>query len=250
MSTTELTCSHCGAALREADLDVRQGTATCRFCGALTRLPAEPAIVPFPAPPVVSLPVPVPESAAARPKVPRPESVAYSLTANGIQLTYRWFSPILFFLLFFCIAWDGFLVFWYSMGIAGAGQMGAAALIFLLFPICHVAVGIGLTYFVLAGFLNRTWIDATRDGLRVRHGPVPWRGNKTLAAENIDQLFCSFSGQNSESSHSYCVSVLLKDGRKEKLISMLHADDEARYIERTIEEFYGMEHHPVAGELA
>lgn len=249
MSATQLSCSHCGAALREADLDVRHGTATCRFCGALTPLPPESPSEPLPAPPAPS-PAPVSQSAVVRPKVPHPDSVACSVTAGGIQLTYRWFSPILFFLLFFCIAWDGFLIFWYSMGIGAGGQIGAAALLFFLFPICHVAVGIGLTYFVIAGFLNRTWIDATRDELRVRHGPVPWKGNKTLAVEDVDQLYCSFDGQNSQSSHSYCVSVLLKDGRKEKLISMLHADDEARYIERTIEDFLGLEHRPVAGELA
>jgi hypothetical protein len=31
------------------------------------------------------------------------------------RASWRWFTPSVIFLVFFCIAWDSFLIFWYSM---------------------------------------------------------------------------------------------------------------------------------------
>jgi hypothetical protein len=188
-------------------------------------------------------------SEGVRRKVPRPGSIQYSESPEGIRLARRWFTPGLIFLLFFCIVWDGFLVFWYSMAIGGAGPPGFFSWIFILFPICHVAVGIGLTYFVIAGFLNRTLIDVSRDELRVWHGPVPWKGNVRLDVERIDQLYCSFT-QSSKGAQSFGVNVLLKDGRQLKLCSMLSSADEGRYLVRAIEDYLGLQHSPGAGAIA
>ena len=46
-----------------------------------------------------------------------------------------------------------------------------------VFPLVHVAVGVGLTYSVLATLFNRTEVELTADSLRVRHGPIPWKGS-------------------------------------------------------------------------
>lgn len=246
MATTQLKCNNCGAALGEADIDFRRGTATCPFCGGRTSLPAESSAS---VPPVgATTPPATATQPGVRRKVPRPDSVAYSETVGGIRLTYRWFTPALFFMLFFCIAWDGFLVFWYSMGIGFQGPNWPFALLFFVFPIAHVAIGVGLTYTVIAGFLNRTQIEMTRDELSVTHVPVPWKGNKRIPAGNVEQLFSSLN-VGSKGAQMFAVNALLKDGRKEKLVAMLHEADEARYIERTIEDYFGWDHQPVAGAL-
>jgi len=199
--------------------------------------------------------VPAPAgSSAPRAKVPQPNSISREETNDGLRLVFRWFSPVLFFLAFFCVGWDGFLVAWYSMGIIGGvnGAPGPMEILFFVFPIAHVAVGIGLTYFTIAGFLNRTWIDVTPDTLQVRHGPVPWKGNATLPVSELDQVYSSMQSSQSNQSGpgTCCVSALLKDGRTVKLVSTLHSADEARYLGRAIEDYLGLEHHPVAGELA
>jgi hypothetical protein len=238
-------CTQCGAAFRDADLDVRGRTATCRFCGAVTELPPEPVSEPLP-------PAAQPENTIVRPKVPRPNSIVLDQTASGIRLTYRWFNPMLIFLACFCIAWDGFLVAWYSMGLGGFfnGAPGPMAWLFFLFPIGHVAVGVALTYYTLAGFVNRTLIDVSHDELQVWNGPVPWKGNKTLSAADVDTIYSTLNvGRSRNNQNLFCVSALLKDGRTATIISSLPSAQEARYIERTIEEFLGLQHHHVAGEL-
>ena len=205
---------------------------------------------------VESVPRPAPaERAAETPKVPRPNTLQLIESFDQLQLVRRWFTPGLFFLLFFCIAWDGFLVFWYSMAFGvGGGMPGPGKWLFVLFPIAHVAVGVGLTYFVIAGFLNRTVVTVTRESIQVRHFPVPWRGNKTVDLNEIDQVYCTMNvattNQRGRSSQpGFCVNLLFKDGLSDKLVGMLSSADEARYIVRSIEDFYGWQHHPVAGEI-
>jgi len=238
-------CTQCGAAFRDADIDVRGRTATCRFCGAVTELPPESV-------PEQPLPAAQPAVASVRPKVPRPNSIALDQTSSGIRMTYRWFTPMLIFLACFCVAWDGFLVVWYSIGIGGAfiGAPRFVSLLFMLFPIGHVAVGVALTYYTLAGFLNRTLVDISQDELRVWHGPVPWKGNKLIPVAELDTIFSTIKlGGSQKTQGLFCVSALLKDGRTETLLSGLPSAQEPRYIERTIEEFLGLQHHAVAGEL-
>lgn len=95
-----------------------------------------------------------------------------------LVIRFRWFRWIAVFLVFFCIAWDGFLVTWYTVGLTSG-----APLIALVFPILHVAVGVGMTYYTLALLVNRTRIAIEGGRLRVRHGPLPWRGVDVDASE-------------------------------------------------------------------
>jgi hypothetical protein len=89
MATTQLMCGQCGAAFREIDLDDRRRIATCPFCGALTTLPAESTAEPSSAPQATGTATPPRDS--VRTKVPRPDTITCSETADGITLTYRWF---------------------------------------------------------------------------------------------------------------------------------------------------------------
>ncbi|MBS0264094.1 MAG: hypothetical protein JSS02_19315, partial [Planctomycetes bacterium] len=112
-----------------------------------------------------------------------------------------------------------------------------------------VAIGVALTYSVIAGFVNRTVIEVTHGLLTVWHGPIPWRGNQTLRVDDIDQLYCALKGGKGRKAPGSAVHVLYKDGRQQELCSVLSSIDEARYVVRTIEEYLGLVHQPVAGEI-
>ena len=62
-----------------------------------------------------------------------------------------------------------------------------------VFPIAHVAVGVGLTYYTVAGFVNSTVLRVSEGQLAVRQGPFPWPGNRTLHTSDLDQL-CNSPG--------------------------------------------------------
>jgi hypothetical protein len=180
------------------------------------------------------------------PSAPRPQSVTVESKYDSLNIVYRWWSFKYLFLVVFCIAWDSFLVFWYSMVSQGAPW------IMILFPIGHVAVGVGLTYYTIAGFMNRTFITINQQWITVTHGPLPWIGNKRIDRIQVGQLYAEeLRSQSSRggTSFQYLLNIILRDNTKLKLLAGLPSPDIALFIEQTIEEYLQIEDKPVTGEI-
>ncbi len=161
-----------------------------------------------------------------------------------LSLSWRWFSPGKhLFMLIFAVGWNSFLVFWYQ-----AVSQGGAPWLFYVFPLVHVAVGVSMAYGALTGLVNRTTITVGDRELTVRHGPLPWRGNHTIAHRDVAQLFCQKHMTKNKSAHTFAVHAQLQD-RELELVSNLPEARQALYIEQLIEGALGIEDAPVAGEL-
>jgi hypothetical protein len=167
-------------------------------------------------------------------------------TMEGPRFSYRWFSPGFIFLAIFALFWDGFLVFWYSIATSQE-----APLMMLLFPVVHVAVGIGVTYTALAGFYNRTLVCVGGGKLTIRHTPLPWPGNRELQAADLTQLYSEERIIRSRNGVQlkYQLNAITRENRKVALLRNLTAPDQVRFLERTIEESLGITNAPVQGEL-
>src|SRR5262245_34370871 len=78
------------------------------------------------------------------------ELASYRTAAGApreVTIEWRWFRPAQhLFALLFAVCWDAFLVFWYTT----AAVSGGPWLVFV-FPLIHVAVGVGITYGALSG---------------------------------------------------------------------------------------------------
>jgi len=227
-----LKCPACGSFFRSEDLDTARGVLTCRYCRALTLFRAPPSATP---------------GFVARPEVPLPQRVTLEDTlGGGIVIRRRWFQGSFVFLAVFCTIWFGFLAVWYTVTLKSG-----APILFSLFPVVHVVVGLFLGYFTLAGFLNTTTIAAGDEKLAVRHGPIPWRGVPELAASRITQLYCKeriHRGKNS-STTSYEVWAALDEGQPRKLVSRLSEPEQALFIEQRIEKALGLADRPMPAEL-
>ena len=158
-----------------------------------------------------------------------------------------WFGHHVWFLIFFALIWNGFLVGWYALAFGQA----EAPLIMKLFPIGHVAVGLGLIYFIIATFLNRSDIRISPLAVEVRHGPMKWPGNKKVAVDAIKQLYVEEHVTNTKNgqSVSYRVNVLTQASRRIKLVTGLKDRAQALFIEKKIEEVLALPDEAVAGEL-
>ncbi len=154
------------------------------------------------------------------------------------QISWRWFELQHIFLAFFCIAWDSFLIFWYSMALHGG------PLIMIIFPIAHVAVGVGLTYYTLAGFLNRTTVQIGRRELVIRHGPMPWFSNRNINANdlrevNVNNTSTTNGPFNRQNVPAYRVDAVTSSGRTIPLL-MLKSEDQARFVKQQIQERFAI----------
>jgi hypothetical protein len=183
----------------------------------------------------------------SRPKVPIPERFVIDEDGDGITVRWRWFRPVHIAMLFFCVAWDSFLVFVYT-------ETSGAGWIAFVFPVGHVAVGIGLTYYTLASLVNRTAVRATRDAVAIRVGPVPWIGSCTIARAEIDQLYVEDMTKTQNSSKgapapAYVLNMIDRNGRKRRLVSGFDQAEQARWLEIELERRLGIVSQPVAGEV-
>lgn len=180
-------------------------------------------------------------------EISQPKQVSIFKEGMTLNLVQNWFSLKYLFLLFFCIAWDSFLIFWYAIALSEG-----APWIMSVFPLAHVAVGVGLSYYTLAGLLNRSIVSVNQSEFSIRHGPLPWIGNITLRSSEIDQLYCQEEYNRGKNGvyYTYQLSALLKNGRKIKLLSNLDSAEVVLYMERQIEDWLSIKDRPVVGEMS
>jgi hypothetical protein len=232
MELTVLKCPSCAAALDADAIDSARSFATCRHCKSLISLTRPGTPSPMPGP---------------RQPVPLPEKFKLSSSGSSLRIEWRWWSPAYIFLFLFCIAWDSFLFFWYSMALGGP-----APVFFMLFPIVHVAVGVGLTYLCLAGFFNRTVVKVDNRVLRVRHGPLPWPGNVDWSVNDLRQFFVRSQTHRGKhgSNETFDVVAVPAEGRRRPLLKRLPSQDQAIFVEQELERFLSIQDEPVPGEIS
>jgi len=97
-----------------------------------------------------------------------PEQMRLQNHGSHIEITRKWFGLQTIFLTGFALIWDLFLLFWYDKVL-----QNDAEIIFNLFSLLHVGVGVGLTYYVIASWFNKTHICVSNLQLAIRHRPIP-----------------------------------------------------------------------------
>jgi hypothetical protein len=219
-------------------IDLAKGVARCVQCGTVFDLAGRKG----PELGVTQLPV------RPAPRVPMPKKFKVEEEPGLLRISWRWFSPVLILLTFFCLFWDSVLVLWYTLAIFARDT----PIFFLVFPILHVMVGVGLTYRVIAGYFNTTRVEVTRRSLSIVHGPLPWKGNHTLEASGLKQLYCKQNvskGKNDSETITYELKALTRDGQTLTLLDGLEEAQQALYLEDQLERRLGIENVPVPGEL-
>lgn len=230
----KLICAACNFDIPADDINIHLGIAKCRQCASvfnfLDRLDAVSA------------------ESARRQRAAVPVPPRYQVESWGKELTIRkrWYKPFLFLMAFFCVVWNGFLVAWYTIAL-GTG----APWIVKLFPLIHVAVGVGLTYATVCGFVNNTVIRVAGMTLSVRHGPLPWFGNRTLGTSELKQLYCTRTLRRNRRSVSerYALNAVLAQGQKVELLGHDLDEEQALFLEQRIEDHLGIRDERVPGQI-
>jgi hypothetical protein len=228
----QVQCEKCNAVIVPENLDLLRNLAKCDACGNVFNCAAQ-------------LNALGDDGSSARDKIPMPKGIRLFRRANGLRILRRWFSAKVFGLLFFCLFWDGFMVVWFSIAIKQRIWPMAA------FGSIHGLVGVGLTYFTLAGFLNTTTITVINGLLQIRHAPMPVPGNRQIKADSLRQLYTNrivHHGKNG-TSISYELRAQTNDGRDEKVLGNLDSENQSLFIEQEIEEFLGIKDRAVLGEV-
>lgn len=226
------------------DLDRRLGIVSCRHCGAIYDLTRTDQRVSEETDGSQSSMKEKMERAPAA----LPERFSVELGRGDLlRIRWRWFKPVAFFLLFFCLGWDGFLLAWYTTGVASNTEL---SLLFFVFPLGHVAVGVGLTYYTAALFLNRTTVTVKRHELRVSHSPLPWAPSPRIPVRDLEQIYIErkVSHNDSGTSVTFQLMAVTRTHTGQKLVGGLSELGQALYLEQEVERVLGVRDRPVAGE--
>src|SRR5262245_55375469 len=233
----QLKCGSCRSSIPAADVNIDLGIAKCVACDD-----------------VFSFLEVVGGARGARPVVETPKRFVVENWGSELVITRSWFNHSVWALSGFCIFWDGFLAVWYWIGIHELlrGSHGSGMIwLMLVFPVLHVAVGVGLTYAVLCMIFNKTVIRVSGGELTVWTGPLPCGNNRRLFTSEIRQLFCTETKVRGEDSvhRSYDVMALMRDMSRVKLVSGLEELEQAWFIEQQVEGHLKIEDERVAGEV-
>lgn len=230
---TVLTCPQCGG---KTNLSTDTRSATCEYCGSQLLLNPGPAADALP--PLRNEPL--------RPLAPRARGIQVESTAEGVTIKRRWYHPRYIFLAFFCLIWDGFLLFWYG----AAFSMNGPAIMFI-FPLIHLALGVAISYSTLCGFVNTTYIDLTRDEVSIEHAPLPYPGNKSVAAADLRQLYTQEVTRRTKNgtTTTYSLNAITRSGEKLELLKGLDTPEAGLFIEQQVEKFLNLRNEAVAGEI-
>ncbi|MCB9746171.1 MAG: hypothetical protein H6741_00820 [Alphaproteobacteria bacterium] len=238
-----LSCHACGAPLQSTDLDRRLAIITCAACGSIFDLARRkdrdtgaPAVK---------------EPAPERAPVALPDKFEVSRQGSHLQVTWRWFRAELLMLIPFAVAWDSFLVFWYAQALGGAGGPGGFNLLMVIFPLAHVAAGVGITYYAVANLVNRSRVDVTAGTLRVRHGPLPWWPMPTLPARDVEQLYVTRKVRRNKNGTTvtYELRAVTREHAGQLILGGLDELEQALWLEQELEDHLDIRDRPVAGEV-
>jgi hypothetical protein len=222
---SQFSCDSCGAKLH---IDAFVERAVCEYCGK------ENIITPENRP-------------SLRPEVPQPAGVQIEKDFQGMTMVQRWFSLKYIPMAFFAVAWDSFLIFWYSMAFSSEN----VPWIMVVFPVVHVAVGFGITYSTIAGFLNRTILRVTPENISIGFTPLPWIGKKQIRTAEIKQLYCKDKEIRTKngSRTQYELYAVTTANQQVKLLGGLDNPDIAIFFEQQLERWLHIEDRPVVGEI-
>ncbi len=229
MYNEAMRCKKCQAELPAENVNIQLAIAKCSYCNTVFSFLDD---------------IVAPRSGRRYHDIGLPKGLSMENTEHELRIRRRWFSALTVILTGFAVFWDTFIIAWFLIALNG-GEYGMAAAGSL-----HALVGLGITYFVLAGYLNTTLVAVNRENLIIYHAPLPWPGTKTLASSDVTQLYCKSVRSGSRSrSYSYEVRALLADGRDVKLLSGLTEDVQALFIEQEVERYLKIKDAPVSGEL-
>jgi hypothetical protein len=164
-----------------------------------------------------------------------PEGLDLINDDNGTTIRKVWLTWLVAPLAIFAVFWDSFLFFWYSKALAQPNTEFMA----LFFPIGHVAVGIGITYYVVASLFNKTDVVISLSGIKVSTGPFPWFGDRNIQREEITDIIVRERSGN-RNRRTYTVMYVDFSKKERKLIASIPESDQAEFIAQTIRDTTGI----------
>lgn len=233
-----LTCPNCSHFISAIDINIDKGMAKCHQCNHVFTfsddLKTRIRQVDFPEPGTLI-----------------PNGLEVLRLREELEIDVNWYRSAnrsgLRFLMFFTAVWNLILLPFVLIGIFG-GELQI-----LLFTSLHLAVGLGLIYYLARIFLNTSKISVNSRLIRLETGPlrVPWYQPREISRGDLRQLYVTkyvTSRTNGRPNYAYALYAVLHNGQKIKLLGQMNLETQL-YLEQEIEKFLGIRDASVPDEV-
>jgi hypothetical protein len=227
-----LTCPKCDHLISGADINIEKTIAKCSNCHHVFGFSHNSKIGGL-----------VPELIA-------PEGIEVLKLRSGLDLNLDWKKTTSkggkSFLLAFTFLWNLILLpFVLTIVLSGNWSI-------LLFISLHLAVGLGLLWYMAAIYLNRTSINLSRNHMRIRTVPIriPFSKSGDYELSDIKQFYVSkytASTSNGVPNYAYALYAIMNNGDKVSMLRGMNRETQ-HYIEKELETFLGITNIKVSGE--
>jgi hypothetical protein len=165
-----------------------------------------------------------------------------------MRLCYMWYSKKAVYNLLFAVLWTMLLVL-YHYSLKERYIDDAPPSLFVM-PALHSLLAICLLYYALVGLVNRTVVHVNPNTIRIKVGPLPWFGGKSIVKSDLKQLYVMEAHQKGKKKPKrvYHLHAITAQGNSIRLASHFDSPEQVNFIERQIEAYFSMENWGVDGE--
>ncbi len=232
----DLTCTVCNNEIDPANVNINSTLAKCNHCDSIHFLDDQEFFN---------------RRKRNRPEMMIPEGTEVLHLPSSLDIRTNWSRGKskggTWFLLFFTIMWNAMIwPFAINNILTGA--------IFSILPMAlHLAVGLGLAYYVLSMFINKTDIYVTSSDITISSTPMknPFSKDIVIPTKNISQLYVSryvSSTTNGVPNYAYALYAITDQKKQFPLIKGMNKETQL-YIEQEIENFLEIEDKSIRGEV-
>lgn len=165
-------------------------------------------------------------------------NVQITQNPGSLELSRRSKGPMGYFFIFFGGIWLLFTASLLASVISG-GSSGAIDWSGLLLSIPLLLLGLFLLYFGIISAFNRSVIRIENGRLARENKPLPWFGSRSYGTFDVNQVYIQ-TGMRENSfgrtTQFYDLMMDLKGGKSARLLSGISSFDDAKRLEKTIED--------------
>ncbi|MBI4614909.1 MAG: hypothetical protein HY720_14960 [Planctomycetes bacterium] len=231
--TIQVACPKCGQVVRASDMDLGNLLARCSHCDV---------VFPFESDLDSLVQLEEPRGVPGGPEAPPPRGLFVQHSPAELRLWWRWLSWSSVVQFAVCIFID---VIWFITGpgaparwLRNFEELPNAALQIVFAGCCLWA-----NYVAIAALVNGSEIAVSGDSIQVRHGPLPWPGQRRLPMREILRLSCTEHKSQLRQldwGPTYALRASMRKGRIITLASGIEKAELALYLAAKIEERLGI----------
>lgn len=179
-----------------------------------------------------------------------PKKFTLKLYDEYMHITLSWFGAKTVAATLIAVSSIGFTYFLFFSNSSNM-TITASPLMITLLPWISTISAVGISYYTLTTWLNKTHIFVSKSAIEVKSKPLPWFGNRRLETKNVKQLYSKeviSTSTSSNRSSSYDLQVISFD-EDEIILLNVEESGQALFIEQQIEKYLGIENLEVRGEV-